>query len=110
MTQRTPTPGTVEGVSLAPVIRGQKAKVRESMFSAYRTFQRAVKDERYKLIRYHVNGKKTTQLFDLKSDPMERKNLADEPSQAARIEGLNGLMKAWMRKTEDIVEAGAFTT
>ncbi len=106
----TPTPGTVEGLSLAPVIRGQKAKVRESMFSAYRTFQRAVKDERYKLIRYYVNGKKTTQLFDLKRDPMERRNLVGEASQAARIEGLNALMKEWMRKTEDIVEAGAFTS
>jgi arylsulfatase A-like enzyme len=106
----TQVPPTVEGLSLAPVIRGQKAKVRDSMFTAYRKFQRAVKDDRYKLIRYHVNGKKTTQLFDLKSDPLERKNLAGDTSQAARVEGLNGLMKEWMKNTDDIVEAGEFTT
>ena len=106
----TPVPSSVEGLSLSPVIHGRQAKVRDSMFTAYRTFQRAVKDDRYKLIRYHVNGKKTTQLFDLKSDPLEKKNLANEPSQAGPVETLNGLLKDWMRKTDDIVDIEDFTT
>lgn len=104
----TPTPATVEGSSLVPVIQGKKARVRDSMFHAYRTFQRAVKDERYKLIRYSVNGTKTTQLFDLKNDPLERKNLAGEAGQAGRVRGLSGLMGEWMRKTDDIAAVGEF--
>jgi arylsulfatase A-like enzyme len=103
-------PSTVEGVSLVPLIRGRQAKVRDSMFHAYRTFQRAVKDERYKLIRYCVNGKKTTQLFDLKTDPLERQNLAGDPAHSARMEALNRLLKEWMTKTDDIVPLMDFTT
>jgi arylsulfatase A-like enzyme len=104
----TPTPATVEGSSLVPVMQGKKARVRDSMFHAYRTFQRAVKDDRYKLIRYSVNGTKTTQLFDLKNDPLERKNLAGEAGQAGRVRGLSGLMGEWMRKTDDIAAVGEF--
>ena len=84
--------------------------MRDSMFAAYRTIQRAVKDDRYKLIRYCVNGTKTTQLFDLKTDPLEKKNLAGDPSEAARIERLNALLREWMTKTDDIAPLGDFTT
>ena len=104
----TATPDTVEGSSLAPVIRGHKDKVRDSMFSAYRTCQRAVKDGRYKLIRYNVNGARTTQLFDLQEDPLEMRNLAGDAGQKHRIGGLNRLLGDWMRKTEDIAPVSDF--
>ncbi|MCC6293563.1 MAG: sulfatase-like hydrolase/transferase [Bryobacterales bacterium] len=104
----TATPDTVEGSSLAPVIRGHKDKVRDSMFSAYRTCQRAVKGGRYKLIRYNVNGARTTQLFDLQEDPLEMRNLAGDAGQKHRIGGLNSLLGGWMRKTEDIAPVSDF--
>jgi arylsulfatase A-like enzyme len=97
-------PKTVEGASLEPVIRGKQTKVRDSMFFAYREFQRAVKTERWKLILYNVNGTKTTQLFDMQSDPLERRNLAAEPRHEARIRDLTALMKVWMKKTDDHVD------
>ena len=37
-----------------------------------------VKDDRYKLIEYVVDGRRTTQLFDLERDPLECRNLAGE--------------------------------
>ena len=71
-------PGSVEGRSLAPILRDSKRKGRRTLFFAYKDVQRGVRNERYKLIEYVVNGKQTTQLFDLQSDPWELNNLADK--------------------------------
>ena len=100
----TKTPKTVEGSSLAPLLRGQAEKVRDSMFFAYRDFQRAVKTDRWKLILYNVDGRKRTQLFDLRNDPAETRNVAAEPGQETRIRELTALMKSWMKKTDDAVD------
>jgi arylsulfatase A-like enzyme len=64
-------PATVDGKDLGPVISGEKQDVRDATLHAYRDIQRAVRTHDAKLIEYLVNGKRTTQLFDLKSDPWE---------------------------------------
>ncbi len=74
-----PTPKEVEGKSLLPVIRGETPRVRDRLFGAYRDCQRMIRDERWKLIKYNAAGEKHTQLFDLRDDPDEIRNLADEP-------------------------------
>jgi arylsulfatase A-like enzyme len=94
-----PTPATVEGKSLKPALVDSKARVRDSVFFAYRTFQRAVRTERWKLIRYNVGGKQTTQLFDIQADPWETRNLAER--EPARVRELNALLQDWMRRTDD---------
>ena len=38
----------------------------------------AVRDDRYKLIEFCVDGKRTTRLFDLENDPHETKDLAGQ--------------------------------
>jgi len=98
-----PVPAQVDGQSLAPLLRGRNGRPRATMFHAYRNFQRAVKDERWKLILYNVNGRQTRQLFDLRNDPDERQNLADDPAQAARVTELLAKMRAWMKETGDPV-------
>jgi arylsulfatase A-like enzyme len=100
-----PTPEAVEGVSLVPVLRGRQTQVRDSQFFAYREFQRAVKSNGWKLIVYHVNGKITVQLFDVRKDPWEMSNLADDPLQAPRIRELSALMAAWMKELGDPQQA-----
>jgi arylsulfatase A-like enzyme len=92
-------PPTVEGKSLAPVLRQPKTKVRDSVFLAYRHFQRGVRTDRWKLILYNVGGKQTTQLFDLEKDPLEMTNLA--ASQPEQVQKLRVLLKDWMKRTED---------
>ena len=96
-----PAPASVEGRSLAPLLRQPKTRLRETMFFAYRHFQRAVRTDGWKLIRYQVGGQPTTQLFDLREDPWETRNLAGEPAQAARLRELTVLLKDWMKKTDD---------
>ena len=51
--------------------------------------------------RYNVNGVQTIQLFDLRSDPLEMKNLAADPVQASRVGDMTTLLKRWMRETDD---------
>lgn len=86
-----PVPDGLDGKSLAPVIRGQRVGVRDTIFLAYRDVQRAVRHGRWKLIRYpQVDA---TQLFDLEADPHETKDLAADPGQARRIRELMDLLR-----------------
>jgi len=92
-------PGGLDGKSLRPVIEGKSTGVRDTLFLAYRDMQRAVRDSRYKLLRYpQVN---VTQLFDLSNDPHELTNLADKPEQAERIKSLTTEMQRWQKQLGD---------
>jgi arylsulfatase A-like enzyme len=88
-----------EGKSLAPILAGKQTKVRDSIFTAYRNDQRAVRDERWKLIVYPRVNK--VQLFDVQSDPAERKDLAADKSHAAEIERLMALLKESQKEAGD---------
>ena len=74
-----PIPDSVQGHSLVGALQGADP-VRETMYLAYKEYQRAVRDRRYKLIEYVVDGRRTTQLYDIEHDPWEMRNLADEPA------------------------------
>lgn len=82
-----------EGKSLVPVFAGKQETLRTSVFTAYRNVQRAVREDRWKLIVYpHINK---TQLFDLKADPHETKDLAGKPEHEEEIRRLTTLLKRW---------------
>ena len=96
-----PSAPTIEGKSLVPVIDGRSKGVRDSVFYAYSWIQRGVRQGEWKLIRYKVKGKLTTQLFHLKADPWEMTNLADAPAHAAERKRLEELLAWWMKETDD---------
>ncbi len=87
----TPVPDGLDGRSVAPILKGQADKVRDSVFLAYRSVQRSVREGDWKLIRYPRINK--SQLFDLAHDPGETKNLADDPDQAIRVAAMMDLLK-----------------
>ena len=98
-------PKTVDGKSLLPVLKNKQTKVRDSLFMAYRSFQRAVRTaDNWKLIRYNVRGVETTQLFNLNDDPWEINSLAGDPAYNARLEDLTALLKDHMRKLDDFCD------
>ena len=97
------TPPTVEGKSLVPVIKGEQVAVRDSVFTAYRHFQRAVRTSEWKLILYKVNGTETVQLFNMGQDPLEKMNLAGDPAQSKRIDALRAMLGKWQREVDDPV-------
>ncbi len=77
------TPVGIDGRSFRQVIEGRPAMIRPELFLAYLDLQRAVRDTRWKLIRYpQVN---VTQLFDLREDPDETHNLASQEAYAPRV-------------------------
>lgn len=54
-----------------------------------------VKDVRWKLIRYTVEGSTSEQLFDLEADPHELTNLIDDPRIQKRRAQLNTALDQW---------------
>lgn len=95
-------PADLEGESLRPLWEGKQARVRDSVFLPYIQIQRAVRDERWKLIAYPKIGH--LQLFDLQADPHETTNLIDHPEHAEHVARLQALMKQWQSKLGDMLE------
>jgi arylsulfatase A-like enzyme len=72
-------PASVEGISLVAAMHDGQERVRETLYFAFCDVQRAVKDDRYKLVEYAVPERdRVTQLFDLHADPWEVENLASD--------------------------------
>jgi arylsulfatase A-like enzyme len=94
-----PTPATVEGKSLVPVLAGRQAKVRDTIFLAYRDVQRAARTERWKLIRYPRINK--SQFFELSSDPDELRDLAGDPAHKETLERMTALLAEEQRAAGD---------
>lgn len=92
-------PATVEGKSLEPILRGRQQRVRESVFAAYRDVQRMVRDDRWKLIWYPKIER--YQLFDLKRDPLEMRDLSGDRRQAARLAALKGNLAEMQARWDD---------
>ncbi|GAB3911928.1 sulfatase-like hydrolase/transferase [Larkinella knui] len=98
-------PPTVESQSLYPYIKGTKKQGRESVYYAYRDFQRAVRTaDNWKLIKYRVNQQETTQLFDLNQDPYETRNLADNPAYSQKKQQLEARLISEMKTYHDFLD------
>jgi len=94
-----PIPPGLDGVSLKPILIGRSRGVRDTLFTAYREVQRAIRDERWKLIIYpRINRK---QLFDLRNDPEETHDLAWDPRHAGLIARLTDQLRQWQQRFGD---------
>jgi arylsulfatase A-like enzyme len=100
-------PETIEGKSLVPAMQSPSDKIRDHLLFAYTKLQRGVRDERHKLIEYVVDGKRTTQLFDLQNDPFEMDNLADNPKYGGILENLREELLRWRNELGDTREQGS---
>ena len=94
-----PIPPGLDGRSFAGVLAGRPKSIRLALGTAYRECQRAIRDDRWKLIRYPLINK--TQLFDLQSDPSEMHDLAGDPAQAEQIERMMGQLHSWQQELGD---------
>ena len=80
-----------EGIDLRPAFTDPVAG-RSTIFTAYAKGQRAIRDDRWKLIAYPPIN--TVQLFDLATDPDETHDLAADPAHAADVTRLTLLLQA----------------
>jgi arylsulfatase A-like enzyme len=95
------TPDTVEGFSQLSVIKGEKKTVRETLYFGYTDKIRACKDNQYKLAEYVHNNHRLLQLFDLKNDPWEMKNLASDPAFGDKIKEMTALLEKLRDEWDD---------
>jgi N-acetylglucosamine-6-sulfatase len=91
-------PSWIQGRSLVPVLRNEQTRVRTRFLAEFFLGEttdatprfpdwQAVRDERWKFVRYSgLPGME--ELYDLKTDPQERKNLATDRAHAAQVASL----------------------
>jgi len=121
-------PATSEGISFRPVLEGKQGSVRDVLYGVYnggtKPGMRCVKQGDWKLIKYDVlEGKvRETQLFNLRENPDEflaqhheaqvtaltgsepaehQINLAGDPRYAGKLNEMEALLLAEMRRLED---------
>jgi len=80
------TPGSMQGMSLLPLVAGEKPKWRNDWFYEHLYEHRGriepctgVRNARWKYIRYYKQKPVYEQLYDLQNDPRETMNLAGAP-------------------------------
>ncbi len=81
-----PAPKTSEGIDFSATLKNPTTPARRQMVFAYRDVQRAIRDDRWKLIRYPQIDR--TALYDLENDPDEVTNLAQKPEYASRVKAM----------------------
>ncbi|MEM9526872.1 MAG: sulfatase-like hydrolase/transferase, partial [Bacteroidota bacterium] len=79
-------PEYVEFNSLLPLIKGANAAPYPAIYGGYVNWQRSIRKDGYKLLVYPQVP--TLKLFDLKQDPEEINNLAQDPEQQERVAAL----------------------
>ena len=98
-----PIPATVNGESFYKQLMDPGKERHQYILTSYKSYQRAIRDKRYKLILYDVNGMQKQQLFDLKSDPFETRDLSGIDSLETKIHLLKDEMEKLLVKYNDTI-------
>jgi len=92
-------PETVEAKSFAAVLRGQQQAIHPHVFGYFRDKQRMIRTDRWKLVHYpHLDR---YQLFDLRNDPDEMHDLADDAAHRATQQELQTKLTDWQHEVGD---------
>jgi len=94
-----PKPEHVEFKSLAPLLADPATPHYDAIYGAYMDRQRMMTDGNHKLIHYPIG--EIWLLFDLKKDPEETANLAEDPANLDILDNLRGKLYAWQKATGD---------
>ena len=92
-------PDTVQGVSLRPVLSGERERVYDEVFAYFRDTQRMVRNDEWKYAVYPQVDRE--QLFHLSEDPNETNDLAEDPQYADVKAELARRLSEWRRTSDD---------
>ncbi len=92
-------PGHVQFKSLMPLIKGRTKSNYDAIYGGYIDLQRMISAGGYKMIYYPRINK--TLLYNLKTDPLEMKNIADDPANARVIRRLTRRLKKLQKEVGD---------
>ncbi|MEZ5386672.1 MAG: sulfatase [Prosthecobacter sp.] len=88
-----PSPGTLDGVSLVPLLRNPGRSWDRPAVIEYHQGNAAVRSEHHRYIRYHDGSE---ELYDIRTDPHEWNNLAGRPESTSIIAELaKSLPRQW---------------
>ena len=94
-----PVPVGVDSKNLAPIMQGEVARIRDSVFLPFQNNQRAVSDGRWKLHIYpRINHRL---LFNLATDPHETRDLAGDSAHGKQAGRMLTLMNEWRERLGD---------
>ena len=101
----TAIPPTVQGRSLAPVLRGEGAETYPTIYGRFTDTQRMMRTaDGWKLIWYPKIARQ--QLFHVSEDPDELRDLAEEKCEADRLRRMMSDLQTWLREQGDAVMDG----
>jgi uncharacterized sulfatase len=96
-----------EGLDYSPLLRGEDVKWRNAVFAQYDPHNgltgamRSIRTERWHLVRQYKKNGQPDELFDLKDDPEELRNLYGEAKHREVREQLQMRLTTWMRSVND---------
>ncbi|MBU0551114.1 sulfatase-like hydrolase/transferase [Myxococcota bacterium] len=90
------TPAHHMGESLTPTLRGQEQTLKRPLFMETRLKRARVWPDGIKVIVDDRRG--TTEVYDLKADPKEQENLADEPRYQPKINAMRRFIETYRLK------------
>jgi choline-sulfatase len=94
----------VHGRSLVPLVQGKKIKWRDEVVTEFLGLNHigtCMKTIRKGDLKYGYNLTYKGELYDLKNDPHETRNLIDDPEYADRLQTLKKRLEEWMVQTAD---------
>lgn len=101
--------GETDGISLMPVLSGDELD-RERIFiqydgnGAYGNNQRCIVEDDFKLIIDSFKDEFYLELYNLKTDPEEKVNLAFQAKYRQKVETLITALKTYMKNTNDLIQ------
>jgi uncharacterized sulfatase len=100
-----------EGMDFSPLLRGEKAKWRDTVFGQYDlhngglAYMRMIRTDEWKLVRHHYTNQ-MGELYNLKDDPSETRNLYGNAAHRPIRDQLQERLTAWMRSIDDPILHG----
>jgi uncharacterized sulfatase len=98
-----------EGSDYSPILRGEKVKWRDAVFAQYDPHNgltanmRSIRTKDWHLVRQYKKNSQPNELFDLKNDPEELRNLYDDAKRRDVREQLQTRLDEWMRSVDDSI-------
>jgi uncharacterized sulfatase len=96
-----------QGMDFSPLLRGEKVAWRDAVFAQYdlhngpKSEMRSIRTDRWHMVRQYLSNKMPNELFDLKNDPGEEKNLFNDPAHREVRDQLQARLSAWMESIQD---------
>jgi len=91
-------PEAVQGRSLMPLIEGKETTPKRAVYSEFPTMK-MVRTEQWKLV--HYVRAPYGELYDLKNDPQELRNLYDDPGYARVRAEMKSMLADWLIDSQD---------